>query len=69
MTRPKKKLHNNIIKFSNLAIQMALIIAISAYIGKEIDAYLNLEKTFSLICSLIGVFGATFFTINGVKKL
>jgi len=69
MIKPKKKPLNQFLKFSNLAIQMGLIIGLATFAGIKTDLYFKLESTFSVIFALIGVFGALFFVVNEAKKL
>ena len=69
MISPKKKPLNQFLKFSNLALQMGLIIGLATFAGIKMDLYFKLENTFTIIFALLGVFGALFFVINEAKKL
>ena len=69
MTNQKKKPLNQLLKLSNLGIQMGLIIGIALFAGLKTDLYFKFEDTFTIIFSLIGVFGALFYAIKEAKKL
>lgn len=65
----KKKQHNQLFKFSNLAIQMGLIIGAGAYFGVRLDDYFKFEHLFTIILSLMSLFGSFIYVIHEVKKL
>ena len=69
MTNHKKKPLNQFLKFSNIAIQMGIIIGLSAYGGQKIDQRYNFDNLFSLVFSLIGVFCSLYIVIRGVKRI
>ena len=69
MTNQKKKPLNQLLKLSNLGIQMGLIIGVGVFAGLKTDLYFKFEDTFTIIFSLIGVLGALFYAIKEAKKL
>tara|TARA_B100001057_G_C22259821_1_gene722773 strand:- start:149 stop:358 length:210 start_codon:yes stop_codon:yes gene_type:complete len=69
MTNQKKNLLNQLLKLSNLGIQMGLIIGLAVFAGLKADLYFKLEATFSVCFSLLGVFGALFYAIKEAKKI
>ena len=69
MTKQKKKPLNQFFKLSNLGIQMGLIIGLTAFAGFKTDLYFKFEDTFTIVFSLIGVFGAMFYAIREAKKI
>ena len=48
---------------------MGLIIGIGVFAGLKADLYFKFEATFTIIFSLLGVFGALFYAIKEAKKL
>jgi F0F1-type ATP synthase assembly protein I len=69
MEKPKKRPLNQILKFSNLAIQMAVIIGLGSYFGIKVDEYFGSQKVFTICLSLTAIFGSLFYVIKEVKKL
>ena len=69
MTNQKKKPLNQFLKFSNLGIQMGLIIGLGSYVGFKLDNYFKLDNLFTICSSLAGIFGALFYVIREVKKI
>jgi len=69
MIKPKKKPLNQFLKFSNLAIQMGIIIGLGSYFGLKIDEYFGLQNIFTICLSLAAIFGSLVYVINEVKKL
>lgn len=69
MTNQKKKPLNQFLKFSNLGIQMGLIIGLGSYLGFRLDRYFKLESVFTICLSLTAIFGALFYVIREVKKI
>jgi membrane protein DedA with SNARE-associated domain len=54
-----------IAKYSGLAIQMGIIIVLGVLLGQKLDAWLEMEKPiFSLICSLLSVFAAIYYSLK-----
>ena len=69
MTNQKKKPLNQFLKLSNLGIQMGLIIGISVFAGLKTDLYFKFDAIFTVIFSLMGVFGALFYAIKKAKNI
>ena len=69
MTNQKKKPLNQFLKFSNLGVQMGLIIGLAVFAGLKTDLYFKFEATFTVVFSLLGVFGALFYVIKEAKKI
>jgi ATP synthase protein I len=58
---------NSLIKYSNLVIQMGVIIGLSAWGGSKLDHYLQTKKPyFTIIFSLIGISGSLYLVIKDV---
>ena len=69
MTNQKKKPLNQFLKLSNLGIQMGLIIGIGVFAGLKTDLYFKFDATFTVIFSLMGVFGGLYYAIKEAKKI
>lgn len=69
MKPQKKRALNQFLKFSNIAIQMGVIISIGAFVGNKLDAYFEKEILFTASLSLIAVFVALYHVIKEVIKL
>ncbi len=70
MTQSKKRPLDQFLKFSSIAIQMGVIIGAGAYAGVKLDEHLEKEfPLFTLILSLVAVFGALYFVIKEVTHL
>ena len=69
MTNQKKKPLNKFLRLSNLGIQMGLIIVVAVFAGLKTDLYFKFDAYFTVIFSLLGVFGALFFAIKEAKKI
>ena len=66
--KPKNKF-NNYVKYSNLAIQMMLIIVAGAFGGFKLDEYLNWGfPVFTLVFSLGAVIAAIYLAIKDLIK-
>lgn len=64
-----KRQFNSYLKYSNLAFQMGLTIALGVWGGIQLDRHFNSEKPiFTIIFSLLGVFLAMGLVIYGVMK-
>tara|TARA_B100001113_G_C20727300_1_gene456321 strand:- start:92 stop:238 length:147 start_codon:yes stop_codon:yes gene_type:complete len=48
---------------------MGLIIGICVFAGLKTDLYFKFDATFTVIFSLVGVFGALFYAIKEAKKI
>ena len=58
------------IKFSNIGLQMAVIIGGMAYLGIWLDGkYPNRYSAYTIICSLFGVFAALYNVFRQVKNM
>lgn len=67
MGSKKKKPLNQFFKFSNIALQMGVIIGFGAYAGVKLDEYLQKEfPLFTLLFSLFAVFSALYYVIKEV---
>ena len=67
MESKKKKPLNQFFKFSNIALQMGIIIGVGAYAGVKLDEYLQKEfPLFTLLFSLFAVFSALYYVIKEV---
>lgn len=67
--KPKKRFDSQqaqaIAKYSGLAIQMGIIIVLGVLLGQKLDTWLEMEKPiFSLICSLLSVFAAIYYSLK-----
>lgn len=73
MSENKPKKDDNLktyLKFSGIAIQMAVLITLMAYLGSWIDEELELKKPiFTLVLILFAIFGSLFQIIREVIKL
>ena len=69
MENKKTKPLSQFLKFSNIAIQMGVIIGLGAFAGSRLDLWLEKENLFTVILSLLAVFGALYHVINEVIKL
>lgn len=71
MTQKKRKDQlNSWIKFSNIALQMGIIIGAGTYLGVWLDEkYPNNFSGFTICLSLLSVFLALFNVIRQVKEL
>ena len=67
--KKKKKPLSQFLKFSNIAIQMGVIIGFGTFAGSRLDLWLEKENLFTVLLSLLGVFGALYHVINEVIKL
>ncbi|HZJ19161.1 MAG TPA: AtpZ/AtpI family protein [Pricia sp.] len=58
------------IKFSNIGLQMAVIIGLMAYLGVWLDGkYPNTYSVYTIIFSLIGVFAALYNVFRQVRNM
>lgn len=62
-----RKQPNTFIRFSNLTIQMGVIIGISAWGGVKLDAYFKTEQPYyTIVLSLLGIGVALYIVLKGV---
>jgi F0F1-type ATP synthase assembly protein I len=67
MEQPKQP--NQYIKYSNLALQMGLIIGLSCWGGNKLDQYYkNSTPVFTIILSLLGIGVALYFVLKDFIK-
>lgn len=58
------------IKFSNIGLQMAIIIGLMAYLGVWLDGkYPNKYSVYTIVFSLFGVFAALYNVFRQVKNM
>lgn len=61
---------NQYARFSSIAIQMGVIIGVSAWGGRKLDAKLNLNKPYlTIVLSLVGVALALYLIIREVINM
>ncbi|WP_041991884.1 AtpZ/AtpI family protein [Capnocytophaga cynodegmi] len=66
---PTKQL-NKWIKFSQMGLQMAIVIAICVFLGDWLDGkFPNLYPLFTVVLSLLGVFVAIYSVIRRVMNM
>lgn len=64
-----KKLPNAILKYTGMAVQMAVTIMLGVFGGRKLDAYYEMETPiFTLILSVVGVGAALYLTIKDLNK-
>lgn len=51
-------------KYSGMAFQMGAIVVLGVLGGQKLDAWLQTDRTFTLICSLIAVFLAIYVPLK-----
>jgi membrane protein DedA with SNARE-associated domain len=67
--KPKKKQLKSYARFSSLMIQMGIIIAGGAYLGKYLDLQSeNQPPIFTIIFSLLAIFMALYISLKGMMK-
>lgn len=67
---PKKKQLHKYIYFSSMAFQMGIAIAIGTYFGQWLDSkYINDYSLFTIIFSLLAVFGSLYLMIKKVTSI
>jgi len=65
----KKNNVNKFIKYSNIGIQMLVVIVLGAFGGKKLDEVLGNENPiFTVILSLLAVFAAIYLAIKDFIK-
>ena len=66
MRDPKNKKH--FIKYSNMVVQMGVIIGVFTYVGHYLDLKFDTSKKYwTMILSLAGVFGAIYQMIRSLR--
>lgn len=64
----KTKSLNSYVYYSNMAIEMGVIIALGVFGGVKLDKWLDKSPLFTLICSIFAVFIAMYTMIKGVTQ-
>jgi len=66
---PPQKQPNQLIKYSNLGIQMAVIIGLSVWGGDKLDLHYKTETpVFTIVLSLLGIGTALYIVLKGLIK-
>jgi F0F1-type ATP synthase assembly protein I len=55
--------------YSNMAVEMGVLIAAGVFGGVKLDKWLDKSPLFTLICSLLGVFIAMYLMIKDVIRI
>jgi hypothetical protein len=64
-----QKQPNNLLKYSNLAIQMGLIIWIAVWAGQKLDSKFQYETpVFTITLSLVGIMAALYLVLKDLIK-
>lgn len=68
-TPPKNQL-KTWVRFSNIGLQMAIVIAAGTYLGVWLDEkYPNQYSIFTVVCSLFAVFAALYNVFRQLKNI
>ena len=62
-----KPLHKYVL-YSNMAIEMGVLIALGVFGGVKLDKWLDKSPLFTVVCSLLGVFIAMYLMIKDVIR-
>jgi len=66
---PDQKQPNQFVKFSNLAIQMGLIIGLGAWGGHKLDQHYNTSKpVWTIVLSLLGIAAGLYVVLKDFIK-
>ena len=66
---PPQKQPNQIVKYSSLGIQMAVIIGLSAWGGNKLDIhYKNITPVYTIFLSLLGIAAALYIVLKDFIK-
>lgn len=58
------------VRFSNIGLQMAIVIAAGAYLGVWLDEkYPNQYSAFTVVCSLFAIFAALYNVFRQLKNI
>ena len=70
MTTDKKPEYNSLAKYSGMAFQMGITIALGLWGGIKLDEYFGLKKfpAFTIVLSLLSVIASMYIVIKGVLK-
>ena len=68
--KPKKPQHTDLGKYSGMAFQMGITIALGTWGGIKLDEYLGFKKfpVFTITLSLSAVIVSMYFVIKGITK-
>lgn len=67
MSQPEQP--NTFLKFTNIAVQMAVVIGLSAWAGQKLDEhYQNKTPIFTIILSLTGIAAALYLVLKDFIK-
>ncbi|MFT6357243.1 MAG: hypothetical protein ACJAYJ_001456 [Saprospiraceae bacterium] len=62
---PTKETINPALKYMGMAFQMAFIIGLGTFLGKQLDAYMQSERPlFTILFSMVFLFLAFYFTLK-----
>jgi F0F1-type ATP synthase assembly protein I len=65
----ERKPPNPYFRYSNLAIQMGVIIALAVWGGQKLDEkYQNGTPVFTIVLSLLGIFAALYLVLRDLLK-
>ncbi len=60
---------DSLFKYGNMALQMGLVIGLSAWGGKKLDAHFqNSKPVFTILLSLIGIAAALYLVLKDLIK-
>ncbi|MDO8999232.1 MAG: AtpZ/AtpI family protein [Bacteroidota bacterium] len=66
---PTPKQPNQLLKYSNLAIQMSVIIGLAAWGGNKLDIYYKNETPiYTIVLSLLGIGAALYIVLKDLIK-
>ncbi|MBO4778265.1 MAG: AtpZ/AtpI family protein [Bacteroidales bacterium] len=66
----KKNNINNFIKYTNIGIEMLVVILVGVFGGQKLDeVFENENQVFTIVCSLVAVFAAIYLAIKDFIKL
>lgn len=64
-----QKQPNYFLKFTGMAVQMGLVIGLSAWLGQYLDGYFSNKKpVYTILLSLLGIGAAMYLTIKDLIK-
>ena len=70
MQANKKKNSNPYLKYSSIAMQMAIIIVGGTFGGKWLDSFIDIKfPVFTLVFSILSVFLAVYYAIKDIIKI
>ena len=70
VSQPRKpRRYNNYLRYSGLAVQLLLTIAISGWLGYELDQYMgNKYPIFMLLLGFVGFFGIMYKVYRNINR-